>query len=92
MRNLILNGEIRPTVRPVTDAVTNIIKHKSELLGVQPSLMGKPQRQQIAQLILQHLEQETVVTRNTEGGVGKPKYVLAPRYVEAVDLNRAISS
>lgn len=91
VRNLILNGEIRPTVRPVTDAVTNIIKHKSELLGVKPSMMGKPQRQQIAQLILQHLEQETVVTRNTEGGVGKPKYVLAPRYVEAVDLNRAIS-
>ncbi len=91
VRNLVLNGEIRPTVRPVTDAVTNIIKHKSELLGVKPSMIGKPQRQQIAQLILQHLEQETVVTRNTEGGVGKPKYVLAPRYVEAVDLNRAIS-
>lgn len=92
VRNLILNGEVRPTVRPVTDAVTHIIKHKSELLGVKPSMIGKPQRQQIAQLILQHLEQETVVTRNTEGGVGKPKYVLSPRYVEAVDLNRAISS
>lgn len=91
VRNLILNGDIRPTVRPVTDAVTNIIKHKSELLGVKPSMIGKPQRQQIAQLILQHLEQETVVTRNTEGGVGKPKYVLSPRYVEAIDLNRAIS-
>lgn len=92
VRNLILNGDVRPTVRPVTDAVTHIIKNKHDLLGVQPSMIGKPQRQQIAQLILQHLEQETVVTRNTEGGVGKPKYVLSPRYVEAVDLNRAISS
>lgn len=91
VRNLILNGEIRPTVRPVTDAVTTILKNKSESLGVKPAMIGKPQRQQIAQLILQHLEQETVVTRNTEGGVGKPKYVLSPRYMEAVDLNRAIS-
>nr|CAA6828946.1 MAG: Unknown protein [uncultured Thiotrichaceae bacterium] len=91
VRNQILNGEIRPTVRPVTDAVTNIMKHKSELLGIKPSMIGKPQRQQIAQLILQHLEQETVVTRNTEGGVGKPKYVLSPKYMAAIDLNRAIA-
>jgi hypothetical protein len=91
VRNLILNGEIKPTVRPVTDAVTTIIRRKSHLLGIKPSLMGKPQRQQIAQSILQHLEQETVVTRNQEGGVGKPKYVLSPKYMQAVNLNKVIS-
>ena len=55
VRNLILNGDIKPTVRPVTDAVTTIIKHKGHILGVKPSLIGKPQRQQIAQMILEHL-------------------------------------
>ena len=88
VRNLILNGDIKPTVRPVTDAVTTIIRHKAHLLGIKPSMMGKPQRQKIAQSILEHLEQETVVTRNTEGGVGKPKYVLAPKYVQAIKRNR----
>lgn len=91
VRNLILNGEIKPTVRPVTEAVATIIRRKSHLLGIKPSLMGKPQRQQIAQSILQHLEQETIVTRNTEGGVGKPKYVLSPKYIQAVNLNKVIS-
>ncbi|PIE00047.1 MAG: hypothetical protein CSA79_05480 [Thiothrix nivea] len=91
VRNRVLNGEIKPTVRPVTEAVTTIIRRKSHLLGVKPSLMGKPQRQQIAQSILQHLEQEAIVTRNTEGGVGKPKYVLSPRYIQALNLNKVIS-
>ncbi|MEZ5536602.1 MAG: hypothetical protein R3F02_13385 [Thiolinea sp.] len=91
VRNLILNGEVKPTVRPVTDAVGTIIRRKSHLLGIKPSLIGKPQLQQIAQLILKHLEQETVVTRNEEGGVGKPKYVLSPKYIQAVNLNKAIS-
>ncbi|MGB0845822.1 MAG: hypothetical protein ACPGSM_03810 [Thiolinea sp.] len=88
VRNLILNGDIKPTVRPVTDAVTTIIRHKSHLLGIKPSMMGKPQRQQIAQSILEHLEQETVVMRNKEGGVGKPKYVLAPQYIDAIKHSR----
>ena len=80
IRTKILNGEVRPTVRPVTNAVTDIIKHKSEKLGVKPSLMGKPQRQKIAETILMKLELETVVERNQDGGIGKPKYVLAHRY------------
>ncbi len=91
VRNRVLNGEIKPTVRPVTEAVTTIIRRKSHLLGVKPSLMGKPQRQQIAQSILQHLEQEAILTRNTEGGVGKPKYVLSPKYIQALNLNKVIS-
>ncbi len=88
VRNLILNGDIKPTVRPVTEAVTTIIKHKGHILGVKPALIGKPQRQQIAQLILEHLAQETIVVRNQEGGVGKPKYVLAPQYMSAIKLKR----
>ena len=91
VRNKILNGEIKPTVRPVTDMVTDIIKRKASLLGLKPSMMGKPQRQQIAEQILQTLEKETVVMLNQEGGVGKAKYVLAPRYAEAMELNRLAS-
>ncbi len=86
VRNLILNGDIKPTVRPVTDAVTTILRHKGHILGAKPALIGKPQRQKIAQTILEHLEQETIVARNQEGGVGKPKYVLAQQYVDAIKL------
>ena len=88
VRNLILNGDINPTVRPVTDAVTTIIKHKAHLLGVKPSAMGKPLRQKIAESILRHLEQEAIVNHNAQGGVGKPKYVLAPQYVQAIKRKR----
>jgi len=84
VRNLILNGEIKPTIRPVTEAVTDIIKRKADLLGIKASMMGKPQRQEIAESILAGLEQETIVERNTQGGVGKPKYVLADEYAQAV--------
>ena len=81
VRNMILNGEVMPTVRPVTDVVTTILKEKGDKLGIKSTLIGKPQRQQIAQTILQQLEEETVVTRNQEGGVGKPKYMLAEKYL-----------
>ena len=57
-------------------------------MGIKASLMGKPQRQEIAEAILRTLEQETVVELNTEGGVGKPKYVLAPKYLQAMQLNK----
>ena len=88
VRNRILNGEVKPTVRPVTDAVGTIIREKGERMGIKASLMGKPQRQEIAEAILRTLEQETVVELNTEGGVGKPKYVLAPKYIQAMQLNK----
>lgn len=88
VRNRILNGEVKPTVRPVTDAVGVIIREKGERMGIKASLMGKPQRQEIAEAILRTLEQETVVELNAEGGVGKPKYVLAPKYAEAMQLNK----
>ena len=88
VRNRILNGEVKPTIRPVTDAVGEIIREKGERMGIKASLMGKPQRQEIAETILRTLEQETIVELNAEGGVGKPKYVLAPRYTEAMQLNK----
>lgn len=88
VRNRILNGEVKPTIRPVTDAVGLIIREKGERMGIKASLMGKPQRQEIAEAILRTLEQETVVELNAEGGVGKPKYVLAPRYAQAMQLNK----
>ncbi len=80
VRNRIINGDIRPTVRPVTDAVTDVIKHHTKALGLQPSLIGKPERQKIAEKILSKLEQEAVLELNQEQGVGKPKYLLASRW------------
>lgn len=88
IRNRILNGELKPTIRPVTEAVGAIIREKGERMGIKASLMGKPQRQEIAEAILRTLEQETVVELNAVGGVGKPKYVLAPKYAEAMQLNK----
>lgn len=80
VRSRILNGEIKPTVRPVTDAVTDVIRHHTKALGLQPSLIGKPERQKIAEKILEKLERETVLELNPQQGVGKPKYLLASRW------------
>ncbi|MBJ6610761.1 MAG: hypothetical protein JG718_10415 [Candidatus Thiothrix moscowensis] len=80
VRSRIINGELKPTVRPVTDAVTEVIRHHTQALGLQPSLIGKPERQKIAEKILTKLEQEAVLTINPEQGIGKPKYLLASRW------------
>lgn len=80
VRSRILNGDVKPTVRPVTDAVTDVIRHHTKSLGLQPSLIGKPERQKIAEKILEKLERETVLELNPQQGVGKPKYLLASRW------------
>lgn len=80
LRTRILNGEVKPTVRPVTEAVTDVIRHHTKVLGLQPSLIGKPERQKIAEKILEKLERETVLELNPESGVGKSKYLLASRW------------
>ncbi|MEZ5448315.1 MAG: hypothetical protein R3E89_04635 [Thiolinea sp.] len=84
IRQKILNGELKPTVRPVTAAVTALIHDKGRLLNLDPDALSKPERQQLAQAILDNLEQESVLMRNQDGGVGKPRYVLAPRYQSAL--------
>lgn len=80
VRTRIINGTIKPTVRPVTDAVTEVIRHHTQTLGLQPSLIGKPERQRIAEKILEKLAQEAVLEPNHEQGIGKPKYRLANRW------------
>jgi hypothetical protein len=80
VRSRILNGEVKPTVRPVTDAVTEVIRHHTKALGLQPSLIGKPERQKIAEKILEKLEREAVLELNPQSGVGKSKYLLASRW------------
>ncbi|UOG92533.1 MAG: hypothetical protein L3K52_02065 [Candidatus Thiothrix sulfatifontis] len=80
VRSRILNGDIKPTVRPVTEAVTDVIRQHTKELGLQPSLIGKPERQKIAEKILEKLEGETVLELNPQQGVGKPKYLLASRW------------
>lgn len=80
VRNRIINGDIKPTVRPVTDAVTDVIRHHTKVLGLQPSLIGKPERQKIAEKILAKLEQEAILELNQDQRVGKPKYLLASRW------------
>lgn len=80
VRRLVLSGEIKPTVRPVTDAVTTVMTEKTAQIGMKPSDLGKPKRQKLAELIISKLAEEGVVVRNTEGGLGKPKYVLSDKY------------
>ncbi len=82
IRPRIINGSIKPTVRPVTDAVTDVIKHHTKALGLQPVLVGKPERQKIAEKILEKLASEMVLELNNEKGIGKAKYRLAGRWVK----------
>ncbi|HPQ94926.1 MAG: hypothetical protein KDI44_05165 [Thiothrix sp.] len=89
IRNSILNEEIRPTVRPVTEAVTGIIREKGQAMGINPAQVGKPERQRIAQTILEQLERESVLLLNQEGGIGKAKYVLAPRFMRSAQSTHA---
>lgn len=80
IRSRVLNGDVRPTVTPVTDAVTDVIRQHTRTLGLQPSLIGKPERQKIAEKILDKLEREGILEMNDIQGVGHPKYVLAKRW------------
>ena len=82
IRARIIDGELRPTVRPVTDAVTEVIRHHCKTLGLQPALIGKPERQKLAETMLEKLAQEQVLSPNSEQGIGKAKYVLASRWVQ----------
>ena len=79
-------------MRPVTDAVTEVIRHHTSTLGLQPSLIGKPERQKIAEKILEKLEAETILELNADQGVGKPKYVLASRLAKAADPSTSAGS
>ncbi len=92
IRTHILNGQLRPTVRPVTDAVTEVIRHHTSTLDLQPSLIGKPERQKIAEKILEKLQAETILELNADQGVGKPKYVLASRLAKAADPSTSAGS
>lgn len=80
VRDRVEHGELRPTVRPVTDLVTEVVRHQASLLGLKPSALGKPQRQAMAEQMLLRLEKDGVIILNEEGGTGKAKYVLAPKY------------
>lgn len=82
VRSRILAGTLKPTVRPVTDAVTEVIRKHTQALGLQPALIGKPERQKIAEKILDKLASEGVLELSPEQGVGKPKYQLASRWVK----------
>ncbi|WP_020393624.1 hypothetical protein [Thiolinea disciformis] len=83
IRHQIMRGKLKPTVRPVTDAVTLIIREKGAALGIQASTIGKPEKQKMAESILEQLASETVIQLNADGGMGKPKYVLAERFLNS---------
>jgi hypothetical protein len=76
VRKAVINGDLKPTVRPVTDAVTQVIRQHTKTLGLQPALIGKPERQKMAEQILEKLAQEHILELNTETGIGKPKYLV----------------
>jgi len=76
VRKAVINGDLKPTVRPVTDAVTQVIRQHTKTLGLQPALIGKPERQKMAEQILEKLAQEHILELNPEIGIGKPKYLV----------------
>lgn len=80
IRTRILNGELQPTLGKTTAAVTDVIRQHTQVLGLQPSLIGKPDRQKIAEKILEKLEWERVIEKTPNGGVGIPLYQLAARW------------
>lgn len=91
IRERITQHDLKPTVRPVTDAVTDAIRHHSQTVGLQPALIGKPERQKIAETILEQLAQEQVLVLNAEQGIGKAKYKLAARW-QAASVPEGVSA
>lgn len=83
IRNLVLNGEVKPTVRPITDSVAEISKKKGSQIGIQGRLT-KPEMQDIATLILKQLEAETVINKNEGAKTGQAKYKLAEKHNAAL--------
>lgn len=79
VRDQVRDGDIKPTVRPVTDAVTTIIRKNAHHWGINAVENTKPARQKLAGGILEQLEQDGVITTNPHGGDGKAKYVLTNR-------------
>lgn len=80
IKPLVTAGDIKPTVRPMTDAVNSSVRANHKELGIKANQFNKPERQLIAQKILSTMEQDNIIERNTEGGVGKPKYILSGKY------------
>ena len=80
IRTRVLHGKLKPTVRPVTDAVTEVIKQHAQTLGLQAAMIGKPERQKMAEKMLEKLAQESIIELNDEQGIGKAKYRLASRW------------
>lgn len=90
VRKKVLTGECEPTVRPVTNAVTDTVNSRAEKLGLKKDVFGKPQRQKLAETILMKLELEGVTERNQNAGIGLPKFVLADRYAKRLDSTRQL--
>ncbi|MGB0849443.1 MAG: hypothetical protein ACPGSM_22090 [Thiolinea sp.] len=80
IKKRIITRDIKPTVRPVTDAILTFARENHQQINIKTAAFTKPIRQQMAQKILEQLETESIVVRNPEGGVGKPKYLLAEKY------------
>lgn len=83
IRNLVLNGEVKPTVRPITDAIAETVKAKGHQIGIMKKLT-KPEMQEIATIILRHLESETVVDKIEGATTGQAKFKLAEKYQSAL--------
>lgn len=79
-RSAVLNGNCKPTTSAVMGLIADTIRQHTQALGLQPSLIGKPERQTIAEKILEKLHQEQVLELSPDQGVGHPKYTLAARW------------
>lgn len=82
VREAILAQRIKPTVRPTHTVVSEGLKEGLYDEKGKHRHYTKPETQEITVYILEKLEEETVILRNTEGGVGKAKYVLNMEHPE----------
>ncbi|MEZ5480412.1 MAG: hypothetical protein R3E95_23915 [Thiolinea sp.] len=80
VRQQVIAGHIKPTVRPVTEVIAQVVREHAQRFGVKSGAVPQPYRQQLACELLERLAGEGVLIGNPNGGVGKPKYVLAEKY------------
>ncbi|MEZ5449717.1 MAG: hypothetical protein R3E89_12290, partial [Thiolinea sp.] len=80
VRQQVIAAAIKPTVRPVTEVIAQVVREHAQRFGVKSGAVPQPYRQQLACELLERLAGEGVLIDNPNGGVGKPKYVLAGKY------------
>ena len=86
VRQAILEQRIKPTVRPTHTVVAEGLREGLHDENGKHRHYTKPETQEIAEFILNRLFDENVLLKNTEGGIGKAKYLLNIDHPEALNI------